>query len=164
MKVSLIAAMTADKVIGIRNRLPWPHQSDDMKHFVASTTGKAVIMGKNTWDSLPETARPLKNRLNIVIVREAEHITVTESGEVWFVRSMERAIAIANEHNKDAVVIGGAKTYLDAMPFVTEMNITTIAGEYEGDCYFPSIDWEEWEEAESFDLTSNKVTIYAKVA
>ena len=68
MKISMIAAMAHDRVIGLDNQMPW-HLPADLKHFKARTLGKPIIMGRKTWDSL---GRPLPGRLNLVVSRQAD--------------------------------------------------------------------------------------------
>ena len=67
-RLTLIAAVARDRVIGIENRLPW-HLPEDLQHFRRVTRGHPVIMGRRTWESLPDAFRPLPGRLNIVISR-----------------------------------------------------------------------------------------------
>jgi len=69
--LTLIAAVASNGVIGVRNRLPW-HLPADLRHFKALTTGRTVIMGRKTWESLPDKFRPLPGRQNIVATRNAD--------------------------------------------------------------------------------------------
>ncbi|HAC24943.1 MAG TPA: diacylglycerol kinase, partial [Cytophagales bacterium] len=71
MIISLIEALTENRVIGKNNDLPW-HLPDDMKYFMQTTKGHYVIMGRKNWESIPEKFRPLPNRINLVVTRQAD--------------------------------------------------------------------------------------------
>lgn len=136
-RLSLIAAMARNRVIGRDNTLPW-HLPEDLRHFKATTLGKPVIMGRKTWESL---GRPLPGRRNIVVSRNADYVPT--GGER--VDSLERAIASC-AGVEEAFVIGGAEIYRQAMPLAGRIYLTEIAREVEGDASFPEIPAAEWEE------------------
>jgi len=71
--LSAIIAMTRDCIIGVEGKLPWPHLKCDMEHFKKTTMNGVVIMGRKTWESLPETSRPLKDRVNIVMSTDPDY-------------------------------------------------------------------------------------------
>ena len=102
--LTVIAAVARNGVIGKDNRLPW-HLPADLKHFKALTTGHTVIMGRKTWESLPERFRPLPGRQNIVVTRNAGYAA---SGAT-VVNSLADAVAAAS--GSEAFVIGGAELY-----------------------------------------------------
>jgi dihydrofolate reductase len=137
--LTLIAAVARNGVIGIDNRLPWQLPAD-LKHFKELTTGHAVIMGRKTWESLPEKFRPLPGRRNIVVTRNdsfrAEGATVSIS--------LPDAIAAAN--GDEAFVIGGAELYKAALPLADRLQLTEIDAAYEGDTWFPAIETTRWQE------------------
>ena len=134
--------MTRARVIGKAgsHRLLW-HYPEDMKRFRSATKGHAVIMGRATWDSI---GKPLPGRRNIVISRDAA--LRIEGCEV--VTSLERAIALAREHDPEPCVLGGGQIYAAALPLATRLILTYVEQEYEGDAYFPEIDEREWIEQE----------------
>lgn len=138
--ISLIAAVASNRVIGKDNQLLW-HLPDDMRYFRETTRGKPVIMGRKTWESLPEKFRPLPGRLNIVVSRNpafsAPGATLTES--------LEEGISAATGA-EEAFVIGGAELYRQALPFAQRLYLTEIAQEYVGDAYFPAISEQDWRE------------------
>jgi len=137
--LTLIAAVARNGVIGIDNRLPW-HLPADLKHFKALTTGHAVIMGRKTWESLPEKFRPLPGRHNIVVTRNgdfrAEGATV--------VSSLPAAVAAAQ--SDEAFVIGGAALYTTALALADRLQLTEIDAAFDGDTHFPAIAPQEWRE------------------
>jgi dihydrofolate reductase len=136
-RLSLIAAMARNRVIGRDNTLPW-HLPEDLRHFKATTLGKPVIMGRKTWESL---GRPLPGRRNIVVSRNANYMpTGGERAD-----SLENAIAVCSGV-EEAFVIGGAELYRQALPLAGRIYLTEIALEVEGDASFPEISAAEWEE------------------
>lgn len=136
-RLSLIAAMARNRVIGRDNTLPW-HLPEDLRHFKATTLGKPVIMGRKTWESL---GRPLPGRRNIIVSRNADYVPA--GGER--VDSLESAIAICGDA-EEAFVIGGAEIYRQALPLAGRIYLTEIGQKVEGDASFPEIPAAEWQE------------------
>lgn len=130
--ISIIAAIGRNNVIGKDNSLPW-RMPADMKHFVALTAGKTVIMGRKTFESI---GKPLKERKNIILSRAEYH-----AAGCVVVSSIEDAI---KESSNEAVVIGGASVYRQFLPRAQKMYLTLIDNDFEGDAYFPSFSKEEW--------------------
>lgn len=133
---SIIVAIAQNNVIGRDNDLIW-HIPDDLKRFKALTTGGTIIMGRKTYDSL--RIKPLPNRRNIVISRD-ENLKL-EGCEV--VRSIDEAISIADS-NEENFIIGGSSIYQLFMPYVQKMYITEVDKAFEGDVFFPKIDFDRW--------------------
>ncbi|GGA67859.1 dihydrofolate reductase [Neiella marina] len=129
MRISLIAAMGRNRVIGKDNQMPW-HMPADLKHFKQVTMGKPVVMGRKTFESI---GRPLPGRLNIVITRD--HSYVSEGVSV--VDSPEAALAIAQETTDEVMIIGGGQIYQQFLPQATDLYLTFIDAEPEGDAFFP---------------------------
>lgn len=139
-KLHLIYARAANGVIGKDNRLPW-HLPEDMAHFKRSTLGCPVIMGRKTWDSLPPKFRPLPGRLNIVVTRDPA--LVAEGAAVAHSLEAARDLCPAGS---TAWVIGGAQIYAQALPLASEVVVTEIARDFEGDAFAPVLG-SEWREA-----------------
>lgn len=142
MKLALIVAYAQNRVVGIENRLPW-HLPEDLKYFKQVTTGKAVIMGRKTYESI---GRPLPNRLNIVISRNPQFI----ADGVEVVSSLEAAIERATEYNHtnnqdEIMVIGGAAIYELALPLADKLYITLVHAQVDGDAYFPEVSLASWQ-------------------
>jgi dihydrofolate reductase len=132
--VALVAAIARGGVIGRDGGIPW-HIPEDVAHFKALTTGHAVVMGRKTWESLPERFRPLPDRRNVVVTRDRG----------WNVSGMERAGSV--EEALDALrdvesifVIGGAAIYAAALPYADELVLTEVDLEVDGDTFFPEWD------------------------
>ncbi|MFH1872130.1 MAG: dihydrofolate reductase [Pseudomonadota bacterium] len=138
-QLTLIAAVARNRVIGIDNRLPW-HLPADLRHFKALTSGHAVIMGRKTWESLPEKFRPLPGRRNIVVTRDASY---RAEGAVVAL-SLPAALAAAGDG--EAFLIGGAELYATALPLADRLQLTEIDASFEGDTWFPAIDPGLWRE------------------
>lgn len=139
---SLIVAISDTGVIGNEGGIPWT-VPEDMKYFGSVTRRKTVIMGRHTWFSLPSKSRPLPNRTNIVVsaklVRDKEDIP----DGVILVESLRTAWDISEKTGAaEAVVIGGARLYAEALPVVDKLYITRIRLTCEGDTEFnPSQDY-----------------------
>lgn len=142
MIISLIAALTKNRVIGKNNDLPW-HLPDDMKYFMQTTKGHHVIMGRKNYDSIPEKFRPLPNRTNIVVTRQNNFV----APGCAVVNSIEDGLHIANVNNeKEVFIIGGAEIYNQGFTKATRLYLTEIQTHLEGDTYFPEFNKTQWKE------------------
>lgn len=138
-KLSLIAAVAENGVIGKDNAIPW-RISADMKYFKKATVGKPIIMGRKTWQSL---GKPLPGRRNIVISRTL----FIPFDEVDVVPDFSTAFILAQKGGAEEVmVIGGAAVYAEALPDAERLYLTEVHGEVEGDTFFPSFDRSDWVE------------------
>lgn len=135
MIVSLIAAVTANDVIGRDNDLPW-HLPDDLKHFKRLTTGHTVIVGRRTWESV---GKPLPNRRWIVVTHRPDYAPA--GAEV--APDLDRALALAAGED-EVFVAGGGVLFRDALARADRMYLTHIDAEVEGDAFFPAFDPAEW--------------------
>ena len=140
MKVGLVYARARNGVIGKGGVMPW-HLPEDLAHFKQVTMGTPVIMGRKTWESLPPRFRPLPDRRNIVITRNAEwNATGAER-----VGSLQDALAlVASEPHVS--VIGGGEIFAQALPLADVVEVTEIEREFEGDTYAPRLG-PEWQES-----------------
>ncbi len=152
--LSLIVARAENGVIGRDNDMPWS-LSADLKRFRALTSGRPIIMGRNTWDSLPR--KPLPKRPNIVVSRNPD----LKVDGAWLASSLESAIsvgeAMATEAGtSDFFIIGGARLYEDALPFAKRLHLTEVEATIEGDTFFPEFDETEWKEVSSESLPADE--------
>ena len=142
MIVSLIAALSQNRVIGKNNDLPW-HLPDDMKYFMQTTSGHHVIMGRKNYDSIPEKFRPLPNRTNIVVTRQKNFV----APNCIVVNSIEEGLAIARKNNEtEAFIIGGSEIYNQGFAMANRLYLTEIHATIEGDTYFPIFEKSQWKE------------------
>ena len=116
----LIAAVAKNRVIGINNQLPW-HLPEDLKHFRELTRGCAVIMGRKTWESLPEAFRPLPGRRNIVLTRQKGLTTDSRFQGAELAASLPDALALMGENSATIFVIGGADLYQQAIEWADRL-------------------------------------------
>jgi dihydrofolate reductase len=131
VSVVIVAAIARNGVIGRNGTLPW-RLPEDLARFKALTMGYAVVMGRKTWESLPDRVRPLPGRRNVVVSRNP----------AWEAHGAERAGSLAEalrllEGEERVYVIGGAELYAAALPLADELALTEIEAEVEGDTHFP---------------------------
>jgi dihydrofolate reductase len=140
MKVALIVAAAANNVIGRDNQLPW-HLPQDLKYFKTKTLGKPIIMGRKTFESI---GRPLPGRPNIVVTRSA----AWSAAGAYAVSNLDDAFKLAGQlaesHEQEVMVIGGAEIYKAALLKADRIYMTRIELPMEGDAFFPSLDSHEW--------------------
>lgn len=138
MSLALIWAQALGGVIGVDGRMPW-HLPEDLAHFKALTVGHPVIMGRRTWESIDERFRPLVDRRNIVVTRDASWSA--EGAET--AASVDAALALAGH---GAWVIGGGQLYEATMAHARRLEVTEVDAEFEGDTWAPPID-DSWQVA-----------------
>jgi dihydrofolate reductase len=141
----IIAAMDPNRGIGIKNKLPWEIKAD-MAHFKEETIGGTVIMGRKTWESIPEKYRPLPERLNIVVTRQEDYkldpTPLENPPETMLAHSLEDALQIAYAQQFHPIfVIGGGNIYEQA---ITREDcgglVLTLVGEsFDCDAFFPEL-------------------------
>ena len=136
--ITLLAAVAENRCIGSGNRLPW-HLPEDFAFFKQYTLGKPVLMGRKTWESLPR--RPLPQRRNMVVSRQTGYAA---DGAETFASLADALAACAGA--PEAVVIGGADIYRQALPLADSLRLTEIAAPYEGDAFFPEFSRRQWRE------------------
>ena len=130
--ISIIVAVAENNAIGKDNDLLC-HISDDLKHFKAVTSGHPVIMGRNTWNSLPR--RPLPNRRNIVLTHDASFV----ESDVEVAHSIRQVLDLVRNED-ESFVMGGAAVYKQFLPFTSKLYITWIDKCFDADVFFPEID------------------------
>ena len=134
MSLSLIVAMTQNRVIGKDNQMPW-HLPADLAWFRQNTTGKPVIMGRKTFESI---GRPLPKRTNIVLSRQPFEY----DGVIWK-DSLESAVDFVRD-SEEIMLIGGGQLFNEYLSQADRLYLTEIQTELDGDTFFPSINWDEW--------------------
>ncbi len=143
MKLAIIVAQASNRVIGVNNKLPW-HLPEDLRYFKQVTTGKPIIMGRNTFESI---GRPLPGRENIVISRQSNYapdgVKVVDSLDVAY--ELAESIGLVNGID-EAMVIGGAQIYEQALPKAERLYLTQVEAEIDGDAWFPEFQKNDWKE------------------
>jgi dihydrofolate reductase len=143
VKISIIAAIATNGVIGRNGRLPW-HLGTDLKRFKRLTMGHTIIMGRKTWESI---GRPLPGRKTVVVTHQSEYRVADEN--VRIAASFDEALRIAEAAgDEEAFIVGGAEIYRQALPRANRLYFTEVAADVEGDAYFPmnfdTFDWDAW--------------------
>ena len=161
-----ILAMAKNRVIGNNGKLPWPSIKNDFKWFQEFTTGKKIIVGKNTFDTLPL----LKNRECMVLTKPVEAIDayitnqymVNNNAMTGQMITMEDVESYSQFRKDYLIVAGGAKTYVKLLPYITEFYVTHVNGNYDGDIFMPEFEhlFAHQEVVKEFD--GHKVIVYTK--
>jgi len=147
----LIAAVAQNSVIGREGNLPWVKPlKGDLKHFSELTKRHVVIMGRKTWESLPDAYRPLPERLNMVLTRDDNYGVIGAypygSLEEALNAIEDRAPFITGIKYDKAFIIGGAEIYKQALPLADRLELTEVKSEVKGDTFFPDYNKDEWKE------------------
>lgn len=155
--ITSIAAVSTNGIIGQDNRLPW-RIPEDVARYKQLTMGKTIVMGRKTWESIPEKYRPLPGRKNVVITRNASY-QVPEGVEIF--HTLEEALSA---HASEEIIInGGAEIYAQAMPAVNRLEITEVHQTIEGDTKFPDINSAIWKETAREDHEGFSFVTYERV-
>jgi len=156
MPLHLIYARSRNNVIGKNGDLPW-HLPEDLAHFKRTTLGQAVVMGRVTWESIPEKFRPLPGRRNVVVSRQTDYVAAGAT----VVTSLSDAVALFPA-DEVVWVIGGAQLYAQALPLASQVVVTEIDADFEGDAFAPTLG-PEWHETQRSKLVSAQGLAYSLV-
>ena len=153
-EVLLIAAVARNGAIGLGNQLLW-HEPADQRHFRDTTQGHAVLMGRKTWESLPPRFRPLPNRRNLVLSRQAGLQLPGAEVQPSLHTALQALAGVAK-----VFVIGGGDLYAQALPLATELVLTEIDADLPGDVFFPAFDRQQWHALQSQPASAADGTPY----
>ncbi len=139
MIISLIAALTEERVIGDKNRIPW-HIKDDLLHFKNLTLHHTVIMGRTTFDSMmgyyKKSGKPLPERKHIIITRDMQY--VSKLSDTFVKHSVKEALEFAKTIEREEVFVsGGASIFEQTIARADKLHLTIVHAKFEGDTYFP---------------------------
>jgi dihydrofolate reductase len=145
MIISIVVALGPKREIGLSNKLLW-HISDDLKNFKKLTTGKSVLMGRKTFESI---GKPLPNRNNIVLTRDPELSIPGVDVITDPLMAFDLALDYDDSEESELAIIGGAEIYNIYLPYVQKIYLSEV--EYSGpaDAFFPELDLKEWKEVDS---------------
>ncbi len=152
MKISLIVAMSSNRVIGLNGQMPW-HLSADLQRFKQTTMGKPIMMGRKTFDAI---GRPLPGRENLIISRNSEY----SAPNCRSFTSIESGLTYASGC-EELFVIGGATLYEALLPAADYLYLTLINRQFEGDTYFPEVDFASWREISREDIVDDPHVDYS---
>jgi dihydrofolate reductase len=156
MSVALIWAEARGGVIGDDGTIPW-HLPEDLAHFKEVTLGGMVVMGRRTWQSLPERFRPLPGRRNVVLTRD--HGFAAEGAEV--AHSLAEILDATGRDDPSAPVwiIGGGEIYAQSLARATRIDVTEVDLDAEGDTRAPSVDPALWQAITASDWLESRTGI-----
>ena len=155
MKITIVAAIASNNVIGKKNSLPWDIP-EDLKRFKQLTSGHTILMGRKTFDSI---GRPLPNRTNIVMTKDTNY--QKEGVEIVF--DEREALNLIKDLNQEVFIIGGSKIYELFEPWATSLMITRVLKDFEGDAFFPEINWNNWQVESEEEFLDEKSGISCKL-
>jgi dihydrofolate reductase len=155
MKVSFVVAHGPKREIGLDNKLLW-HITEELKNFKKITTGKAILMGRKTFESI---GKALPNRKNIVLTRDPSLMIPGVDVINDPLMAFELALDYNDSEESELCVIGGAEIYNIYLPYVQKIYLSEVDYHGPADAYFPKLSPEEWREIESqkFDQFTTKV-------
>lgn len=163
MIISLVVAVSKNYCIGKDNQLLW-HLPTDMAYFKKITMDGTVCMGRKTYFSIPEKFRPLPNRLNIVVSKDAHFIDNIKNQchpQLFAAHSIEEALRIAlKNETKELFIIGGAEIYQQTFSLADRLYVTHVDCEIFGDAYFPVINENDWLKIEETLVEKDEKNIY----
>jgi dihydrofolate reductase len=148
VRLSIVAAVARGGVIGRDNAIPW-RIPEDARHFRELTMGHPVVMGRRTWDSLPDRYRPLPGRRNVVLSRDPDW----QAPGAERAGSLDEALRLLNDEPR-VFVIGGGDVYAAALPLADDLVVTEVDADVDGDTLFPPFDKAGFEEASRKRLVS----------
>lgn len=160
--VSIIVAYSKNRVIGNENDIPW-YIREDMQFFKKRTTGKIVIMGRKTYESIPEKHRPFPNRETYILTRDKSYRV--DHPDVTVFNEFKKALMVAKLKAGDTeiMVAGGAQIYELALPYTDIIHATILAEDFIGDAHFPILPEEDWHLTESIeDFYDEQLDLYYK--
>lgn len=146
--LSLIVAIAENNVIGKDNKLIW-HISEDLKRFKSITSGNTMLMGRKTFESLPGV---LPGRKHIIITRDDKY--TVDSEQVSVINDLDSFIRTHENSDDEIFVIGGAEIYKQLLPHCQKLYLTKVHESFDGDTYFPEIDYSEY----NTEYSSDKIT------
>ena len=152
MKISLIAAMAKNRVIGQKGGIPWKIPGEQ-KLFKKITMGHAVIMGRKTYESL---GQPLPGRTNIIVTRQKDY----QAEGCLVAHDLASAIKCCRTDEDEAFICGGGQLYHEAFPQADRIYLTVIPREIPGDTYFPEVSLTEFRVRESESIQVEGVEPY----
>ncbi len=150
-EITLIAAASENNVLGMDNKLIW-HISDDLKRFKKLTLGHSVIMGRKTFESMPNA---LPNRKNIVLTRNKNY----KAKNAILANDLEKAVELTGD-DSNPYIIGGGEIYNLFLPIANRIELTRVHKIFDGDAFFPEIDLNKWELLYKEKHFSNSDNIY----
>ena len=146
-RISIIVAMSRNRVIGANGAIPW-HLPEELKRFKSVTMGHHIVMGRKTWESI---GRPLPGRTTVIVSRQPGYSVPGAKTA----HSLDAAVAACGD-DSEIFVIGGAELYAQALPRANRLYLTTIDAEIPGDTAMPAFDAGDWREVSSMSFATDQ--------
>ena len=153
MKISIIAAIAENRVIGNKNSLPW-HLPADFKYFKETTLNKPIVMGLNTFKSIGK--KPLPSRKNIILNNDPNYVPPEDC---FLARSIDELLEMT-KNEPEVMICGGASVYKQFLPLAKRLYLTQIHQSFEGDTYFPDFNKEDYNEIKRIDNKTDEKNKY----
>ena len=159
MTISIIVAYALHgRAIGKDNGLLW-NLPEDMKFFRKMTEGKVVIMGRTTYESIPEKFRPLPNRKTFVLTRDPDY--VIDHPNVTVFNDHEKCLMVAKLSTPEVMIAGGEQIYRLLLPYTDRIYATIVCGRYDdADAYFPKLSQKEWGKTWDEDIANEQLELF----
>ena len=154
MKLTAVAAVSENLVIGKNNSLPW-NIPEDLKRFKTLTSGSPIIMGRKTYESI---GRPLPNRTNIVLTQKG----YSSSDKIKVFNNLDNLLNYCEDFDNEVFVIGGSEIYKLLEPYCSKLVITHVLKEFDGDAFFP-INLENWKLLSSEEFTDKSSQLRCEI-
>ena len=152
MKISLIVAMASNRAIGLNGQMPW-HLSADLKRFKQITMGSPIMMGRKTFDAI---GHPLPGRENLIISRNVDY----QCSDCRVFTSLDSGLNYASDCD-ELFIIGGATLYEALLPVADYLYLTLINRPFDGDTFFPEIDYTNWRELSREEIADDPHVDYS---
>ena len=146
-RLSIIVAMSRNRVIGANGAIPW-HLPEELKRFKSVTMGHHIVMGRKTWESI---GRPLPGRTTVIVSRQPGYSVPGAKTA----HSLDAAVAACGD-DSEIFVIGGAELYAQALPRANRLYLTTVDAEIPGDTAMPAFDAGDWREVSSISFAPDE--------
>ncbi len=137
-RLAILAAVSANRVIGLNNALPW-HLPADLKHFKQLTIGQIVVMGRRTFDSI---GKSLPDRTNVVLTQQRHF----DWPDILTANSIQEVLEHFCDDDRRIFIIGGAEIFQQTLPLCQRLYLTEIQQDFAGDTFFPEYDRDDWRE------------------
>ncbi|NFH81236.1 dihydrofolate reductase [Clostridium botulinum] len=148
--LSIIVAIAKNNVIGNDNKLIW-HISEDLKRFKEITSGKTIVMGRKTFESLPGV---LPNRKHIILTRDKNFKVNSEYVEIIY--DFDELLSKYKNSDTEVFIIGGGEIYKQLLPHTHKLYLTKINKDFDGDTYFPQINYDDFKVDYESDIITDK--------
>lgn len=158
--LSIIVAYSKNRVIGSEQDIPW-YIREDMQFFKASTLGKIIIMGRKTYESIPDKYRPLAGRQTYILTRDKSY--QADHSNVTIFHEFKKALMVAKltAGDGEVMIAGGAQIYEQALKYTDRIYATILTEDFIGDAYFPILSEDEWHMVDSIeDFYDEQLDLY----